>query len=105
MFLRSTIPAVSRTYKNFDGYAPIFAYIETEGYLCNAELHEGEQHCQSGTPEFLSETIADELKSVCRNVTHPREGKTVYIGSTWRNFKNEKTGNPPFGRPMRSPKE
>ena len=24
---------VSRTYKNFDGYAPIFAYIGTEGYL------------------------------------------------------------------------
>ena len=49
---------VSRTYKNFDGYAPIFAYIGTEGYLCNAELREGKQHCQSGTPEFLSETIA-----------------------------------------------
>ena len=48
---------VSRTYKNFDGYAPIFAYIGTEGYLCNAELREGKQHCQSGTPEFLSETI------------------------------------------------
>ena len=31
---------VSRTYKNFDGYAPIFAYIGTEGYLCNAELRE-----------------------------------------------------------------
>ena len=29
---------VSRTYKNFDGYAPIFAYIRTEWYLCNAEL-------------------------------------------------------------------
>ena len=35
---------VSRTYKNFDGYAPIFAYIGTEGYLCNAELREGKQH-------------------------------------------------------------
>ena len=48
---------VSRTYKNFDGYAPIFAYIGTEGYLCNAELREGKQYCQSGTPEFLAETI------------------------------------------------
>ncbi len=36
--------SVSRTYKNFDGYAPIFAYIGTEGYLCNAELREGKQH-------------------------------------------------------------
>lgn len=35
-----------------------FAYIGTEGYLCNAELREGKQHCQSGTPEFLSETIS-----------------------------------------------
>ena len=134
---------VSRTYKNFDGYAPIFAYIGTEGYLCNAELREGRQHCQSGTPEFLSETIAaakqmtkkpllfrmdsgndalenmlllhwhdpqlkflikhnfrredrfaiaEELKSVCQNVKHPRNEKTVYIGSTWRNFETEKDG-------------
>lgn len=134
---------VSRTYKNFDGYAPIFAYIGTEGYLCNAELREGKQHCQNGTPEFLSETIAaakqmtkrpllfrmdsgndalenmlllhwhdpqlkflikhnfrreyryaiaDELKSVYRNVTHPGDGKTVYIGSTWRDFETEKDG-------------
>ena len=133
---------VSRTYKNFDGYAPIFAYIGTEGYLCNAELREGKQHCQSGTPEFLTETIAaakqitkqpllfrmdsgndalenmlllhwndpqlkflikhnfrredryaiaEELKFVCQNVQHPRDGKTVYIGSTWRNFSTEKS--------------
>ncbi len=126
---------VSRTYKNVDGYATIFAYIGTEGYLCNAELREGSQHCQCGTPEFLVETIsaakqmtdkqllfrmdsgndalenmlilhwsdpqlkflikhnfrrenrfetAEKLKSVCQNITHPREGKTVYIGSTWR---------------------
>ena len=133
---------VSRTYKNFDGYAPIFAYIGTEGYLCNAELREGKQHCQSGTPEFLAETIAaakqmtkkpllfrmdsgndalenmlllhwhdpqlkflikhnfrreddrfaiaEELKPVCQNVKHPRDGKAVYIGSTWRNFETEK---------------
>ena len=131
---------VSRTYKNFDGYAPIFAYIGTEGYLCNAELREGSQHCQCGTPEFLAETIstakqmtdkpllfrmdsgndalenmlllhwndsqikflikhnfrrenryeiAEELKSVCKNVKHPREGKTVYIGSTWRDIETE----------------
>lgn len=135
---------VSRTYKNFDGYAPIFAYIGTEGYLCNAELREGKQHCQSGTPEFLAETItaakqmtkkpllfrmdsgndalenmlllhwhdpqlkflikhnfrredrfaiAEELKTVCQNVKHPRDGKAVYIGSTWRNFETEKGGS------------
>ena len=36
--------------------------------------------------------IAEELKTVCRNVKHPRDGKTIYIGSTWRNFKTEKDG-------------
>ena len=49
---------VSRTYKNFDGYAPIMAYIGTEGYGCNFELREGSHHCQNGTPDFLRETIA-----------------------------------------------
>ncbi len=134
---------VSRTYKNFDGYSPIFAYIGTEGYLCNAELREGKQHCQSGTAEFLAETIeaakqmtkkqllfhmdsgndasenilllhwhdpqlkflikhnfrredrfstAEELKAVCKNVKNPRDGKIIYIGSTWRNFETEQNG-------------
>ena len=134
---------VSRTYKNFDGYAPIFAYIGTQGYLCNSELREGSQHCQFGTPQFLKETIeaakqmtdkpllfrmdsgndalenmlllhwndeqlkflikhnfrredryalAEELKSACKNIKHPRDGKTIYIGSTWRNFETENDG-------------
>lgn len=48
---------VSRTYKGCDGYAPIFAYIGTEGYLINLELREGSQHCQKDTPDFLRETI------------------------------------------------
>ena len=49
---------VSRTYKNFYGYAPIMAYIGVEGYGCNFELREGKQHCQKDTPKFLVETIA-----------------------------------------------
>ena len=49
---------VSRTYKGCDGYAPIFAYLGTEGFLVNAELREGKQHCQKGTPAFLRETLA-----------------------------------------------
>jgi hypothetical protein len=48
---------VSCTYKLFDGYAPMLAYIGAEGYLLNAELREGKQHCQDGTPEFLRQTI------------------------------------------------
>ncbi|MBQ1398429.1 MAG: hypothetical protein IIY89_08025, partial [Clostridia bacterium] len=38
------------TYKKFDGYAPMMAYIGTEGYLVNTELRKGSQHCQNGTP-------------------------------------------------------
>lgn len=48
---------VSYTYKKFEGYAPIFAYIGEEGYCVNVELREGSQHCQKGTPEFLGQAI------------------------------------------------
>ena len=129
---------VSRTYKGFDGYAPIMAYIGTEGYLVNTELREGKHHCQKETPDFLRETIdlcrqltdkpllirldsgndASEnigifmeesyrynnvsfiikrnprkeskeewlasVKDCCTNVQKPRDGKTVYIGQTFR---------------------
>lgn len=131
---KSKKEGVSRTYKGFDGYAPIMAYIGTEGYAINFELCEGKQHCQKGTVEFLQETIKlckqltdkpllilldsgndsidnvavlmeegcffiikrnlrresidswfDMAKEHCQNVTSPREGKTVYIGSDWKN--------------------
>lgn len=124
---------VSRTYKGYDGYAPMMAYIGTEGYAVNFELREGKQHCQKGTVEFLQETIRlckrltdkpllirldsgndsidnvavlieegcffiikrnlrreskdgwfDMAKQYCKNVTTPREGKKVYIGSDWK---------------------
>ena len=55
---------VSFTYKKFMGYAPMMAYIGKEGYLANAELREGKQHCQSGTPEFIRETMA-----LCKTIT------------------------------------
>ena len=48
---------VSRTYKCKDGYAPIFAYIGTEGYLLACQLREGKQHCQKDTPVFLTEVL------------------------------------------------
>jgi len=54
---RTNKEGVSRTYKAHDGFAPIFAYLGREGYLVNAELREGKQHCQNGTPDFLRETI------------------------------------------------
>lgn len=130
---KSCKEGVSRTYKGCDGYAPIMAYIGKEGYLINAELREGKQHCQRDTPRFLRETIdlcrqiTDEpllirldsgndsaenigillekgcyfiikrnlrreakedwlsmAKEFSQNVTTPRDGKTVYIGSDWK---------------------
>ena len=41
---------VSRTYKGFDGYAPIAVYLGREGWCLACELREGKQHCQN---EFL----------------------------------------------------
>ncbi|NLG16597.1 MAG: transposase [Fibrobacter sp.] len=58
---------VSCTYKLKDGYAPMFAYIGNEGYMLNAELREGKQHCQKGTPEFLRETF-----NIARKITSQR---------------------------------
>jgi hypothetical protein len=125
---------VSRTYKGFDGYAPIFAYLGDEGYLLNLELRNGSDHCQKNTVFFLQETLllahrlttmpillrmdsgndAEDNLRIChkqatrcqyiikRNLRRespegwhelakkegtlfqPREGKTVYIGSTYR---------------------
>ena len=37
---KSKREGVSRTYKGFDGYAPMMAYIGTEGYAINFELRE-----------------------------------------------------------------
>jgi len=48
---------VSRTYKGYDGYAPIFSYLGCEGYLLNVQLREGSQHCQKNTPAFLEASI------------------------------------------------
>lgn len=54
---------VSFTYKKHDGYAPIFAYIGSEGYMLNHELRPGKQHCQEGTPKFI-ESCVQQLDSL-----------------------------------------
>lgn len=126
---------VSWTYKKFEGYAPIMAYLGTEGYLVNAQLREGSQHCQKDTPAFLRQTLhlckeitnkpvlvrldsgndaaenvgillengayyiikrnlrresqmewADKIRSWCVNKTEVRQGKTLYIGSTFKDI-------------------
>lgn len=48
---------VSFTYKKVDGYAPIFAYVGTEGHLLNCDLRPGSQHSQKGAPAFFRECV------------------------------------------------
>lgn len=48
--------SVGRTYKGHDGFAPMFAYIGTEGFMLANELRPGKQHAQKGMPEFLDKT-------------------------------------------------
>ena len=46
------------TYKNHDGFSPMFAYIGTQGFMLNQELRPGSQHAQKGMPQFLDESFA-----------------------------------------------
>ena len=48
---------VSRTYKGFDGFTPLFAYAGKEGYIVHAELRPGKQHVQDHMPSFLTTAI------------------------------------------------
>ena len=48
---------VSWTYKNHDGYAPIFAYLGTHGYMLNCELRPGSQHSNKGALEFIISSL------------------------------------------------
>lgn len=48
---------VSWTYKKFDGYAPIIAYLGTDGYMLNCEERPGSQHSNKGALEFLKESF------------------------------------------------
>ena len=48
---------VSWTYKNHDGYAPIFAYLGTHGYMLNCELRPGSQHSNKDALEFIKHSL------------------------------------------------
>lgn len=54
---RSRKEGVGRTYKGYDGFAPMFAYVGTEGYMLLNELRPGKQHCQKDTPAFLRQCL------------------------------------------------
>ena len=48
---------VSRIYTGEDGYAPIAAYLGTEGWCSELELREGSQHSQEGFIPFLERVM------------------------------------------------
>lgn len=60
---------VSYTYKEFEGFAPIMAYIGTEGYLMKCELREGKANGQcTKTVPFLKSTIDIAKKASKKNI-------------------------------------
>ena len=54
---------VSRIYNGDDGYAPIAAYLGTEGWCLELELRPGSQHSQEGFIPFL-ERVLDKARSL-----------------------------------------
>lgn len=50
---------VSRTYKNYDGYAPMAAYLGKEGWCLELELRPGSQHSQNGFVEFIQRVMTN----------------------------------------------
>ncbi len=87
---KSKKEGVSRTYKNFDGYAPMFAYIGLEGYVLHSELRSGSDHCQKGTPEFLQKAL-QYAKSLTNNPTLVRMDSGNDSGDNLAIFHNEET--------------
>lgn len=53
----SSKEGVSWTYKKHDGYAPIFAYLGTHGYMLNCELRPGSQHSNKNALEFIRRSL------------------------------------------------
>ena len=53
---------VSRTYRGFDGFAPIAAYLAQEGWLLEIEHREGSQHSQKNFIPFLARVLYKALK-------------------------------------------
>ncbi|OKY73931.1 MAG: transposase [Desulfobulbaceae bacterium DB1] len=48
---------VSRTYHNYNGYAPIASYLGLEGWCLEVELRPGSQHSQEGFVPYLNRVI------------------------------------------------
>jgi hypothetical protein len=59
---------VSYTYKGFEGYSPIFAYLgKNEGWCVATELREGSAHSQCDKGEFIRKAIKN-AKELCEKI-------------------------------------
>ena len=54
---RTKKEGVSWTYKGFDGYAPVAAYLGEEGWCLGLELRPGSQHSQAESGQFLERVL------------------------------------------------
>ena len=54
---RTKKEGVSWTYKGFDGYAPVAAYLGEEGWCLGLELRPGSQHSQAEIGHFLERVL------------------------------------------------
>ena len=54
---------VAVSYHQVKGYAPIFCYAGTQGYMVADERRPGSQHCEKGAVEFLRRCVGIMLKA------------------------------------------
>lgn len=54
---------VAMSYHKVNGYAPIFCYVGTQGYMVANELRPGNQHSENGAVEFLERCVKIMLKA------------------------------------------
>ena len=59
---KSNKEGVSRTYKGFDGYAPLMVYLG--GYCLGAELRPGKTHCQKNAGQFIKKSLDDAFEII-----------------------------------------
>ena len=64
--------AVSRTYRGFDGYTPIAAYLGNEGWNIGLELRPGKQHSALETETFLERIFPRVERLAAAGVKVPR---------------------------------
>jgi hypothetical protein len=62
---RTQKEGVSPTRQQYDGFAPMFAYLGTEGWMLDNELRPERQHCQKETPGFLDRCLQSAERLDC----------------------------------------